>query len=393
MEEHSGSNLLKNKNLHIIFGITLSAVMGVSSIAPALPVISRALDVSTQQIGLLITVFTLPGIFLTPVLGIFADRWGRKRILIPSLMLFGIAGVLCGFSTEFNQLLWLRLLQGIGAAALGTLNITLIGDLFSGNERATAMGYNGSVLSIGTAVYPAIGGALATIGWFYPFFLSALAIPVGIYAAIALKTVPLQNGNTLKVYFAKISNALKSKKVIGLLASAFLTFFILYGGFITFIPILLDQEFGISSLIIGLLLSSSSFVTAITASQLGKLTLRFTEQKLILTASIIYLIIFLVLPNIQTVWGMILPVLFFGVAQGLNIPSILNLLAGEAPAEFRAAFLSVNWVVIRTGQTVGPYILGLVYVYLDIYGTFYFTAGVALLFVIVSSTLLKPSLK
>jgi len=266
--------------------------MGVSSIAPALPSISRALDVSTQQIGLLITVFTLPGIFLTPVLGIFADRWGRKRILIPSLMLFGTAGVLCGFSTDFDQLLWLRFIQGIGAAALGTLNVTLIGDLFSGNDRATAMGYNGSVLSVGTAVYPAIGGALATIGWFYPFFLSALAIPVGIYAAFALKTIPAQNGNSLSSYFAKISDALKSKKVIGLLASAFLTFFILYGGFITFLPILLDQEFGQSSLIIGLLLSITSFVTALTASQLGRLTLRFTEQRLILTAAIIYLIIF-----------------------------------------------------------------------------------------------------
>jgi len=166
--------VLKDKNLHIIFGITLSAVMGVSSIAPALPVIARALDVTTDQIGLLITVFALPGILLTPFLGVLADRFGRKRILIPSLLLYGIAGVACAFTTSFSDLLWLRFLQGAGSAALGALNITLIGDLFQGNRRATAMGYNGSVLSVGTAVYPAIGGLLAAFAWNYPFFSAGL---------------------------------------------------------------------------------------------------------------------------------------------------------------------------------------------------------------------------
>lgn len=162
--------LLKDTNLYVIFGITLTAVMGVSSIAPALPSISRSLEVSTDQIGLLITFFTLPGIVFTPILGILADRYGRKIVLVPSLFLFGIAGTACAFAVSFEQLLLLRAFQGTGSAALGALNLTLIGDLYSGNRRATAMGYNGSVLSVGTAAYPAIGGGLALFGWFYPFF-------------------------------------------------------------------------------------------------------------------------------------------------------------------------------------------------------------------------------
>lgn len=84
-----------------------------------------------------------------------ADRYGRKKILVPSLMLFGIAGGACMFTRDYHILLICRFFQGTGAASLGALNVTVIGDLYSGKERTTAMGYNASVLSIGTATYPA----------------------------------------------------------------------------------------------------------------------------------------------------------------------------------------------------------------------------------------------
>ncbi len=165
----SQTSFLRDRNLYVIFGITLSAVMGVTTIAPALPSIAHSFEISADKIGLLITFFTLPGIFITPILGILADKYGRKVILVPSLFTFGIAGAACAYAVSFEQLLLFRVIQGMGSASLGALNLTLIGDLYSGNDRATAMGYNGSVLSIGTAVYPAIGGALAIAGWYYLF--------------------------------------------------------------------------------------------------------------------------------------------------------------------------------------------------------------------------------
>lgn len=385
--------LLKDVNLYVIFGITLTAVMGVSSIAPALPSISRSLDVSTDQIGLLITFFTLPGIVFTPILGILADRYGRKIVLIPSLFLFGIAGTACAFAVSFEQLLLFRVFQGTGSAALGALNLTLIGDLYAGNRRATAMGYNGSVLSVGTAAYPAIGGALAVFGWYFPFFLTLLAIPVGIFALTSLQTATLQNSMKLNLYFSEIKSSLKSKLVLGLFLGIFLTFIMLYGGYITFFTILLDEKFEKSALIIGLILSGSSLVTAITSSQLGKLTLRFSEKNLILTASILYFLIFLSIPMIDNIWYFILPISLFGIAQGINIPSILNMLTGYAPKDYRAAFLSINWMVMRCGQALGPYLLGLIYLYFNLDGTFYFTAFTAFLFILVSLTLIRNGTK
>ena len=77
----------RDPNLQIVFGVTLMAVLGVSSITPAFPTIVDELGITPQAVGSLITVFTLPGVLLTPVLGILADQFGRKRILVPALML------------------------------------------------------------------------------------------------------------------------------------------------------------------------------------------------------------------------------------------------------------------------------------------------------------------
>lgn len=388
--EQRNPSLLKDVNLYVIFGITLTSIMGVSSIAPALPTIAKSLSVSADQIGLLITFFTLPGIIFTPFLGILADRFGRKRILIPSLFLFGIAGAACGFSSTFEQLLLFRFLQGMGSASLGVINLTLLGDLYNEKERVTAMGYNGGVLSVGTALYPAIGGALAIAGWHYPFFLTLFAIPVGIFAAISLKKVAIDTSLNMSHYFKQILVAVKSKFVIGLFISMFLTFFMLYGAYITYFTILLDERFALSALSIGLLLSSSSLITAITSSQLGKLAHRFNEKNLILTASILYGIFFLSIPSVSNVWMFLIPVSIFGVAQGINIPCILTLITGYAAKEYRAVFLSINWMIMRVGQALGPYLLGIVYLYYGVDGTFYITTIVSLLFVLIVLLMIKP---
>jgi len=142
---HTRTKLYLDPNLHVVFAVTLMAIMGVANITPAFPRIARELGVTPAQVAYLITYFTVPGVFLAPVLGVLADRIGRKRILAPSLFLFGLAGTACGFVRDFDLLLGLRFIQGVGAAALGALNVTIIGDLYSGRERTAAMGYNSSV--------------------------------------------------------------------------------------------------------------------------------------------------------------------------------------------------------------------------------------------------------
>ena len=78
-----------------MFGVWLVLVLGVSSVSPILPKLMEELDVSARSIGLVISLFTLPGIVLAPVVGIVADRLGRRRILVAALLTFGIFGTGC----------------------------------------------------------------------------------------------------------------------------------------------------------------------------------------------------------------------------------------------------------------------------------------------------------
>lgn len=351
------------------------AVLGVSSITPAFPKIVRELNVSSQAIGLLITVFTLPGVFLTPVLGVLADRFGRKKILVPSLFLFGLAGGACAFTQSFNVLLIFRFLQGVGAASLGSINTAIVGDLYSDKERIVAMGYNASVLSIGTATYPALGGTLAIIGWNYPFFLPLMAIPVGVFVLLWLKNPEPENKQSFKEYLKNALQSVKNRQVIGLFIASIITFIILYGPYLTYFPLLLGHSFAASSLVIGVLMSSMSLTTALTASQLGKLSKIFSERTLIKAAFFLYSFALLLIPFVPKLWVFLVPTIIFGIAQGINIPHIQTLLAGLAPMEYRAAFMSINGTVLRLGQTLGPVIMGIIFGFWGIEGVFYSGAG------------------
>ena len=261
----------RSPELQAIFGVTLMAVLGVASIAPALPRIAETLGVSAGRIGLLVTAFTFPGVILTTFAGILADRYGRLRIMIPGLILFAVAGAACVFATSLPVLIALRVVQGIGASPVGSINVTLIGDLFTGRQRTAAMGFNASVLSIGTAAYPAVGGALAMLAWSAPFALALLAIPVAILAVRRLHAAPRGNKTDLTDYFAGLWEIVRRREVLALFFASTAIFILLYGAYITFLPFLMAGRFGSTPLGIGLLMAGLSISTATTSANLARL--------------------------------------------------------------------------------------------------------------------------
>lgn len=375
--ETSERSLLRDRNLHVIFSITLMVVMGVASIAPALPAIVRDLGISKLDVAWLITAFSLPGMLLAPFVGVFADRFGRKRILVPAIFLFAIAGTACAFTRDFNILLIFRVFQGIGAAAMGSINVTLIGDLYSGRRRVEAMGLNASVLSLGAAGYPLIGGALAAIAWYYPFYLSLIAIPIGIIVLTKLNNPEPDSREDFKSYLVGAWGYLKNMKVAALFAAGVITFIIVFGAYLTYFAIYMDDAFNVSGFTIGVFMSVSALAAAVVASQLGRITRRVSEGMLIKVSFAIFGLSLILIPLMPSLWLLLIPVLLLGIAQGINLPSILSMAAGLAPTEYRAAFMSINSSMIRLGQTVGPPIVGLLYVYGGPTVAFAFTAGLA----------------
>lgn len=372
-------NLYRDRNLQIIFGVTLMAVLGVSSITPAFPLMLHELGISGGQVGLLITSFTMPGVILSPFLGVMADRWGRKRILVPSLFFFAITGTACTFIRDFNLLLVMRVLQGIGGAGLGSLNNTIIGDLYSERQQAAAMGLNNSVLSIGVSIYPLIGGALALLGWYYPFALSILAVPVGILVLTSLKSPEPGNFQNLRAYLSGAWGHLKNSRVIALFAAGILTFVLIYGAYLTSFTLLLGETFAASPFVIGLIMSSMSLSTAIVSWQLGRINRWLSLSTLIKLSFAIYALSLALIPLMPSLWLLLLPTIIFGIGNGIGMPSIQTAIAGLAPLDYRAAFMSLNATMLRLGQTIGPPLMGLTYIYGGLDITFFTAAALALI--------------
>lgn len=383
------SDKMEKRNLATIYLITLVAVMGVASITPAFPSIREHFNISPNQVTLLITIFTFPGIFLSPLAGILADRWGRKTILIPSLLLFAVAGLACFFTKDWKVLLILRFFQGIGVSSLGSLNITLIGDLFSGPKRGTIMGYNASVLSIGTATYPAVGGALAMAGWQFPFLLSILAIPAAILVMFCLKNPEPEEPPNLKNYLKRTWKNINKKTVWGLFIINVLLFFILYGAFLSYFPQLMVERLEANDFQIGLFMSGFSVATAITSSQIKHINKKLRPKTQLTISFFLYMVSMLILSFAGSWWILIIPLVTFGMGHGMLIPGIQTLLVGFAPLSERAGFMSINSMVLRLGQTFGPIFIGLFYAVGGTGTAFLGGALVAAAMIVVSIFMLK----
>ena len=352
--------LLRDRNLHVIFGVTLIAVLGVSSITPVFPQVARELGVSPGAVGLLITAYALPGIVLMPLLGILADRLGRKQVLVPALILFAVAGTACAFVRDFQLLLGLRFLQGMGGASLGSLTATLIGDLYRDRERTRVMGYKASILSLGSAVYPALGGALAVFGWYVPFALPILGLVVAWAVLFWLEVPAVGEGGAFLAYLGEAVGGMKDRKVLGLYLATMVSFMVLYGSYMTFVPLHLAERFQSPAPAIGLVMSIGSLTTALTAYLLGALNRFLPRERLLLGAFLLFGVSLFLVPRLPGFWWVVLAVALFGIGQGLNYPVVLSLLAGLAPTQHRAVFMSLNGTVIRIGQALGPAVMGAV---------------------------------
>lgn len=383
MIHRDSPQLLRDSRLYVVFGITLMGVMAVSSIAPAFPRIADALGLSSRQVGLLLTLFTVPGIFLAPLLGFLSDRLGRKRIIIPALTLFAIAGAACAFTTSFRLLLLLRFFQGVGAASLTSLSVTLLGDLYEGPNRERAVGYNASALSIGTASYPVIGGALAAFGWRYPFLLSLVALPIALAVGKLLPVPePGGSGDIRGQIRAVVKNA-RERGIVTLSVLAVLVFVLLYGAYLAYIPFLLEESFSAPSHIVGAVMATMSIATAIVSSQHGWIAQRLSTGGILTVGFLFYAAALVTIPLMPSLALVPLGTVMYGTGQGLTIPTIQSQIAGRAPMELRGATVAANAMAIRVGQTIGPILTGFVYAAGGVEAVFFVVAGLPVLMIAV----------
>src|SRR3954454_57003 len=154
----------------------------------ALPVIKSELGASLSDLQWFVNAYTLAFAALLLTAAGIGDRLGRRRVFLAGITLFTLASAACALATEPWMLIGSRAIQGIGAAAVMPLSLTLLAGAVPANQRSAAIGIWGGISGLGVAVGPVVGGAVVEgLDWHWIFWLN---VPVGV-VAVALAALVL----------------------------------------------------------------------------------------------------------------------------------------------------------------------------------------------------------
>jgi len=146
----------------------------------ALPYMQGSVSASADQINWVLTSYIVAAAIMTPPSGFLANRFGRKRVLMAAVVGFVMASVLCGIAQSLVQIVAFRLLQGFFGAALVPLGQSVLLDIYTVEERGSAMAVFGVSVMVGPVLGPVIGGWLTDhYSWRWVFYIN---VPLGVLA-------------------------------------------------------------------------------------------------------------------------------------------------------------------------------------------------------------------
>ncbi|MDB5637301.1 MAG: EmrB/QacA family drug resistance transporter, partial [Bradyrhizobium sp.] len=146
----------------------------------ALPYMQGSVSASADQINWVLTSYIVAAAIMTPPSGFLANRFGRKRVLMTAVVGFVLASVLCGVAQSLVQIVAFRLLQGFFGAALVPLGQSVLLDIYTVEERGSAMAIFGVSVMVGPVLGPVIGGWLTDhYSWRWVFYIN---VPLGALA-------------------------------------------------------------------------------------------------------------------------------------------------------------------------------------------------------------------
>lgn len=390
---------MKNKSaLIVILLTTFIDLLGFGLIIPLLPSFSiNELHISESMIGLIAGIFSLMQFLFSPVWGSLSDRYGRKPILVMSLIgsvasYLLLALVFSGMILSVGLLLVARAFAGIFSANISAAH-AVISDITSPEERTKGIGYVSATFWTGFVFGPAIGGVLSeNFGYSFPVFLSALLSLIAALLCIFIFKETLPKEIQIKNRESKKStNPLNLKLITGVLKNKttgkyIIIFFLLVFAFSNIfgtIQLFTERKDGmnLSQSEIGLVFSFMGIIGVLVQIFLLKIVQRmFGEEKTLILGSFIASIGLGLIGFSSTLTFLLLFIFLLSVGNGMCSTVTISLLSQNTSRAEQGSVLGINQSLASLARFLGPTWGGLVYQYLG-YKAPFITGGIFMLMI------------
>ncbi|MDA8344021.1 MAG: MFS transporter [Thermaerobacter sp.] len=349
----------------LLAAVPFLMVLGNSMLFPIFPKLQSELQLSGFQTSLIVTAFSVPAGILIPIAGYLSDRYGRKPVMAPALVLFGIGALVAGISVTFlgsfaySGLIVGRIIQGAGAAGMAQLAMALTADIFKSGERAKVMGQLEAANGLGKVVSPIAGAIAGVVLWLLPFYLfAALSIPEGILLWLLVREPKKSAENRpFSQYYSDFKGVFQSKgRSIGaLLLSGTVVLFILFGT-LFYLAEVLEKRYGMSELSSGFILALPVGAMAGTSLFVGNyLAKRAQYAKLVIISGTVLMAAVMVINAFFTDrWVLFGAISLMGFGGGFVLPTLTLLFTSATAKAERGMITSLYGGVRFIGVALGP---------------------------------------
>ncbi|WP_230856021.1 MULTISPECIES: MFS transporter [Bacillaceae] len=347
-----------------IGSIPLIMTLGNSMLIPMLPEMKASLKLSQMQVSLTITVFSIAAAILIPIIGYLSDRFSRKIIIVPSLVLFGLGGLLAGVGAAFfaNSYMWIligRTIQGIGAAGTAPIAMALTGDLFKGSEQSRVLGIFEASNGLGKVLSPVLGSLFALITWFSVFFVFPVISLIS--ALLVWIFIKEKSNRQAPPPFPKYVRGLLSvfkhegRWIFTTYLAGGTCLFTLFG-ILFYLSDVLEKVYKIDGFMKGLILAIPLLVMVttsyITGNRIGKNLERM--KKLSVIGFCLMTISYGSLVFLEKLTPFLLVLAISSVGAGLILPCVNSIITGAVGKERRGFVTSLYGSVRFLGVALGP---------------------------------------
>ncbi|MBU3570362.1 MFS transporter [Priestia aryabhattai] len=361
----------KKLDLLALASVPLIMTLGNSMLIPVLPVIEKRLQISSLQVSMIITVYSIFAIFLIPIAGYLSDRFGRKKIIIPSLLLAAVGGALTGWASwQLANPFWViligRAIQGIGSAGAMPVVMPCVGDMFKDEQEITkGLGLIETANTFGKVLSPILGAFLAAMIWFLPFWFIPILCLISILLVIFLVKVPKNDSSSESEQKKKnITQFLKDlkktlKENIGWLMAIFILgaiIMLVLFGVLFYLSTILEERYHIVNTKKGLVMAIPLLALSISSFVAGK---KVGNNKIVMKWSAFFGFLlltcsFIILFFNTSLFSILLTLVLGGIGIGAALPSLDALITEGIEKEERGTITSLYSSMRFVGVAAGP---------------------------------------